>query len=139
MREAFRPYTIVKELTDGPVTSVDLVDTAGNSLDCNYVVVESLDAGAGTTKDFFHVQVSSLSVTNQTHFHASGLSGHASGVVGGVGSIHSGSVVIAVQPGDYFNSIQISHNHTNQTPFGITYGVVGVVNPISDSQKPVGS
>jgi len=52
MLTTLRPYTKVVSVTQGTHAVIDLKDSAGNSLDCNYITVDASGAG-GAAADFF--------------------------------------------------------------------------------------
>jgi len=135
METQFRPYTILARLTD--VSSIELQDTSGNSLDCNYISVES----SGTGNSFFSVSYNAPGITtplaNQTA--ASALLGTTSGITGGIARSSGGVVDFLLSDKDRVNTIKISPSVATVKNYFITYGQIQRGNPGRDNLRPIGS
>jgi len=136
MRECYRPYTKLVSMDDGAAVTVDLHDTSGNLVKCNYVTVTSVSGGLADT--FFHVTPSglnnvSLSPTDGNN-NASSLPGIAStsGVTGLVANAVGGSVVFSLNNYDTISHIIISQSTDDPASFAVTYGAVVLANPRAD-------
>jgi len=136
MRECYRPYTKLVAMSNGAAVTVDLHDTSGNIVKCNYVTVTSVSGGEADT--YFHVTPSglnnvSLSPTDENN-NASSLPGieSTSGVTGLVGNTLGGSVVFSLNNYDTISHIIISQSADQLTGFAVTYGAVVLANPRAD-------
>ena len=137
MREAYRPFTKIVTLSDQDELTIDLQDSAGSSISCNYIKVEAVSGGAGSGEMFFAFPVG-ISVGSSVA--ASGLASVAgSGVLGVGAAIGTGSVVLSLSPSDACSSIKLSQTITGSVAYAITYGVVTLSNPIRDTQFDSGS
>ena len=136
MRECYRPYTKVVAMIDGAPVTVDLHDTSGNLVKCNYVTVTSVSGGdAGV---IFSVTPSglnnvSLSPTDGNN-NASALVGitSTSGIAGLVAATVGGSVVFSLNNYDTISHVIISQAVDDKTAFAVTYGAVVLANPRAD-------
>jgi len=137
METQFRPYTILATFgtTDG--SSIGLRDTAGSSLDCNYISVES----SGTTDSFFSVSYDAPGITtplaNQTT--TSALLGTTSGITGGIGRSSGGVVEFLLSDSDRVSTIKIIPSVQTVRTYFITYGQIQRGNPGRDNLRPIGS
>ena len=146
MRQAFRPY--VKVLKIGASTAklkVDLTDSSGTPMECNYIQVEPL-AGGFESGWFLVVPIISASSTAMaadsmpTASSIEVLTGiDLSGVTGGAGNMITGAVVLSLATGDKSKSLYISQSSATATWYSITYGNVRVSNSLSDNQLPTGN
>jgi len=138
MRQAFRPYTLVI----GPSTmaagvDVDLVDTSGNALACNYISLQvSGNAGLfhrmsanfpglATPSDSFDSPADQIGVT-------------ASGVPSVYTAANGEPGTMVLSDADRVSSVNIKS--TGGTAILIlTYGQVSVGNNLRDQERPKGS
>jgi hypothetical protein len=138
MREYFRPYTIVAQLTDTNVSSITLTDSEDNALLSNYVSVEA----SGDGDAWFSVTASSISVAqaaNNSVPPASALLGDVSGLIGGIGKTNAGVVQFVLSDADRINKIDLSISEDDTTNFFITYGQIKTGNPLRDGERPIGN
>ena len=137
MEVQFRPYTIVASLASVTPSSIELRDTAGNSLDCNYISVES----SGTADSFFSVSYDAPGITtplaNQTT--APSLLGTTSGITGGIARSSGGVVEFLLSDNDRVSTIKISPSVATARTYFITYGQIQRGNPGRDNLRPIGS
>ena len=135
METQFRPYTLLATLTD--VSSIELRDTSGSLLECNYVSVES----SGTGESFFSVSYEAPGITtplaNQTA--ASALLGTTSGITGGIGKSNGGVVEFLLSDSDRVSTIKISPSIASSRTYFITYAQIQRGNPGRDNLRPIGS
>ena len=150
MREYFRPYNKIITITDADPHTVELTDSAGAKLECNYVSVTSV---SGTEGDYFQVIPSGV---NTIYGPAGGgtLSGrdlgpsaypdasartsnNASGVLGLVAGAEAGTAILSLAPQDSTNAVIISMRTApgNSNTLGVTYGQVRLANQMADNYK----
>ena len=137
METQFRPYTILATFgtTDG--SSIELRDTSGNSLDCNYISVES----SGGNNTFFTVSYDAPGITTPlaSQTAASALLGTTSGITGGLGKSNGGVVEFLLSDSDRVSTIQLSPSTVAEATYFITYGQIQRGNPGRDNLRPIGS
>jgi hypothetical protein len=144
MRQAFRPYVKLVGVTDQAPVTVNLTDSSGTAIDCNYIQVEDVSGhtGAGGGDDFFLVIPNGLSTAEgEANFpDASGITNNsASGIAGGIASVPTGTVVLSLAPSDVSNSIRLSQSNTSDHLYAVTYGNVRVTNSFADNKLPTGN
>lgn len=140
MREIIRPYSVTYRDTTAGHTDIPFVDTAGNPVLCNYVLVQC-DGAAG---NFFSVAPSGLSggksVVDQEDAEdigAAGTSTATSAVRGVFAPCDGGSAVLSLSPRDAANGIRLAYTGgTNR--FFVQYGVVHHSNTLADNIKGSG-
>jgi len=138
MREFFRPYTIVAQLTNTDVSSVTLADSTGTALKSNFVSVETSSANSAA---WVSVTASSINVAqarNNTVPPASALLGTVSGLIGGVAPSNKGVVEFVLSDADRVNTLYLSLSEDQTVNFLITYGQVQTGNPLRDGERPIG-
>ena len=138
MREYFRPYTIVAQLTNTDVSSVTLTDSTGTALKSNFVSVETSSA---TSTAWASVTASSINVAqarNNTVPPASALLGTVSGLIGGVAPSNKGVVEFVLSDADRVDTLVLSLSEDETVNFYITYGQVQTGNPLRDGERPIG-
>jgi hypothetical protein len=138
MREHFRPYTLVAQLTNTDVSAVALTDSAGTPLKSNFVSVET---SSDTSDAWASVTVSSISVSAARAGvvpPASALLGNVSGLIGGVAPTNKGVVEFVLGDADRVNTLYLSLSEDEIVNFYITYGQVKSGNPIRDDERPIG-
>lgn len=139
MRQHFRPYSLV--LSSADITTaldVDLKDSAGDALPCNYV---SLTLSGNVTG---HVRMSANFpglTTPQANFKspADSINEDASGVpaVYTTGGGEAATLVLADK--DRVSSVKIQGNQGEAVAAILTYGQVSVGNNLRDQDRPAGS
>ena len=138
MREHFRPYSLVAQLSNTNVSSINLTDSAGTALACNYVSVEGSGDGVG----WFSVAASSISVAAATDNNvqpASALLGITSGLIGGIAPMSKGVVQFVLSDADRVSQLDLSLNTNDVTNLMISYGQVQTGNPLRDGERPIGN
>ena len=137
METQFRPYTILATATSVTPSSIELRDTSGNSLDCNYISVES----SGVGNSFFSVSYDAPGIAtplaNQTT--APSLLGHTSGITGGIARSSGGVVEFLLSDSDRVSTIKIIPSVQTVRTYFITYGQIQRGNPGRDNLRPIGS
>ena len=138
MREFFRPYTIVAQLTNTDVSSVTLADSAGTALKSNFVSVETSSANntawASVTASSISVSAARAGVVPP----ASALLGTVSGLIGGVAPSNKGVVEFVLSDADRVDTLDLSLSEDETVNFFITYGQVQTGNPLRDGERPIG-
>ena len=128
MRECYRPYTKVVAMIDGAPVTVDLHDTAGNLVKCNYVTVTSVSGG--DTGVIFSVTPSGL---NNVSLSPTDGNNNASALVGITSTSGiAGLVVFSLNNYDTISHVIISQAVDDKTAFAVTYGAVVLANPRAD-------
>lgn len=138
METQFRPYTIIASLSTLTPSSIELQDTAGDALACNYVSVQSSSANF----NFFRVSYDPDGLTTPLASFSTmaNMLGDTSGVVGVVGSTYTGGVVeLLLSDKDRISQIQLSQDTTDEVKYMITYGQIQHGNPLRDNERPIGS
>ena len=147
MREHFRPYTLVSQMSGNQISAsaITLKDTAGNPLKCNYISVTA--SGIDANADFV-VQASSVGLNTPTgpgsgivtrgFPTASGVIGQTSGFVGGAATVSKGIVEFVLSDADRVSEIQIASDSVEVCNYFITYGQVQTGNPLRDNDRPIG-
>ena len=142
-REYFRPFTKVVTITDGDAHNVDLTDSAGVALDCNYITVEAV---SGVGSSFF--QVIPSGTNNNIHMSPSAFvastvyaaeAGIASGINGLASNNNGGSVVLGLAPWDAVPRVVISQGAAERIAYVVSYGNVALANQVRDGQAAPGS
>jgi len=137
MLTTLRPYTKVVSVTAATNTVIDLKDSAGSSLDCNYITVDASGAG-GAASDFFVYLSSVPGLTTPTTPNTPVLA-TASGFCGIMG------VAPGVKPVELFldnqdkvNKITVRCESSNLDVV-VTYGNIHVANALRFNDTPKGS
>ena len=137
METQFRPYSIVAKVPDNTAaSSIELRDTNGDFLFCNYVSVE----GSGSNGFFFAVTYDAKDATtpaaNQSI--AANMIGDTSGATGAIAKANGGIVELLLSDADRVNKINISHTKASEQLFMITYGQIQSGSTLRDNDRPVG-
>ena len=137
MLTTLRPYTKVVTVTADTNVVIDLKDSAGSSLDCNYITVDASGAG-GAAADFF-VYLSSvpgltnpLTPTGTVNPDVSGFCG-IMGVAPGVKPVE-----LFLDNQDRVNKITVFCK-TSNLDVVVTYGNIHVANALRFNDTPKGS
>ena len=138
MREAFRPYVKVVELTSADRVTIDLTDSSGIAFNCNYIQVSP---ASGTARGFFLAIPTGISTEKPVGnmLVASSITNSASGTLGAVDGQLTGSVVFSLPYNDVSNSIYLSQSNTTPTTYSIIYGNVREANSLADNRLPSGN
>jgi len=137
MREGFRPYTKIVDLTTTGTTQLVTHDTEGTQLQCNYCKVEPVSGTGLTTQGHFFVTVnvdSGLGYTSADRAFTLKTNADASGSLGMGSNRQTGSVIISTLSPDTFNAIKLSQSDAVNTKYLVTYGVVAQSNNLKDSR-----
>ena len=136
MREQFRPYTLVADITTTDPSSITLTDSEGTALECNFVSVEA----SGGADAFFSVILSSIPVAaGNLSKDAANMIGFTSGVIGGAARSAQGVVEFVLADNDRVSEITISQNTGDASRYFINYGEVWTGNPLRDGERPKGN
>ena len=137
MRQYFRPYSIVANIASTDTSAMTLADSAGTTLKCNYISVESSGQGDG----FFSVSLSSIQVSAVDDGYvvpAVTLEGFTSGSVGAVAPDLKGVVEFVLSDADRADTLYISQDTVGPTRYLINYGEVQHGNDLRDNLRPKG-
>jgi len=143
-RTFYRPYTkVLTPITTDTVTEVDLMDSNGRALPCNFISVE---CSSSNTDGFVQLHASSLKVApnsnrnprnidsqNHAAVGASGFMGTATTPAGGVTQLVMGL-------GNYAEKVQLRTYGITGTGVTciVTYGNVMAGNTLKDNELPQG-
>lgn len=144
MKTALKPFTTLVSLPTGAgldetASAIPLVDSQGNSLECNYISIQSVsgDINTGAFGMFF----SSLSGTPAgVVSDINGTGNSTFGVIGNTDAV-GGGVPVEVFLGDTnrVSEVQIGlANSVNVGKFALTYGVRVPINPLRAKDRPTG-
>lgn len=139
MRQAFRPYTLAIDSTNVAAGfDVDLVDTAGNKIKCNYISLTA--SGSGATR---YVRMSANFpnlTTPQANFESpTDAIGTTTSGVPSVYTVAGGEpATMVLSDADRVDSVNIRSDGGNIIAL-ITYGQVSVGNNLRDQERPRGS
>ena len=136
MITTLRPYTKVVSVTAATNTVIDLKDSAGNSLDCNYITVDA--SGGNSTQDFF-VYLSSIPGLTTPETPNALAAPDASGFCGIMGTAPGiRPVELFLDNQDRVNKITI-YCQTATISAVVTYGNIHVANALRFNDTPKGS
>ena len=139
MREAFRPYSKIVNITDGNAVEVTLHDSSGVALECNYVEV-TVVSGNNTGTYFAVVPDITTHATYAGMPTASSVGNNAaSGVAGIIADHNTGTATLSLNSPDFTTKIKISQSSTQPTNYAVVYGVVQLTNPNKDLIKTRGN
>jgi len=135
-REYLRPFTKAVTINDAAANTVELRDSAGNLMDCNYVTVEAV---SGNGNSFFLATLSGVNVgMGATDYLANSMNGIASGVNGLASNNNGGSVVFGLSHFDSVQAVVISQAAADTVTYLVSYGNVTLSNQVADAQAPRG-
>lgn len=125
MREVYRPYSKIITLTDETVTTVNLTDSEGTALECNYIQVAAV---SGSSDGYFFVSPTASTT-------AASIGNDLSASRGIIANQETGVVVLSLPASDVTSSIKISQTtgSTPDTTYAITYGNVRLSNTLRDN------
>lgn len=136
MLTTLRPYTKVVEVTADTNVVIDLKDSAGSSLDCNYITVDA--SGGNTTNDFF-VYLSSIPGLTNPETPNTPVNATTSGFCGIMGTAPGiRPVELFLDNQDRVNKITI-YCQTATINAVVTYGNIHVANALRFNDTPKGS
>ena len=166
MREYFRPYNKVVDVTTFGQYNVSFTDSSGGPLLCNYVSVTSV-SGNTESDDMFQIVPSGIdTMYGSKSGHPTGtwsnyptmpigLSGRdrgpsgytdassrssnsASGNLGLVGNADSDTLVMSVNPSEAMTGIILTQSDVTARRYSVTYGQVNLANSNADIYKDSG-
>jgi len=132
-RSFYRPFTKVLDLAANTSYTVDLTDSAGFSLPCNFISLECSSAGSTTSPDWVLLSASSLASGTNAFDDVVGGSGTLGVVANSQGGV--AQLVTGMNAGLTTVGLQVSGAAT--VAF-LTYGNVMVGNTLKDNQRPQG-
>ena len=134
MRQVIKPFTKIFTVTSGTSEIIELRDTSGTLLDCNYASVET-NAGVATT-GYVHVEPSSI-YANPVDLSATSGVASFSGAGGVSFQTGGGPIELSVADADRFNALKITAYDANALIL-LNYGVIKHQNPLRDNDRPGG-
>ena len=141
--EYIRTYALVAEINNVHVSSIELRDTAGSLLDCNYVKVDTSanPAGGGASRlNRFRVNFDNQNLTtpleNQTV--VSGDLGSTSGSTGQYILVNE-SCEFFFSDANRVNTIKVDQFNDTNTLFLVTYGQMKSQGPRRQNLRSIGS
>jgi len=139
MRQAFRPYTLAISNSDlATGFDVDLVDSAGNPLECNYI---SLQASGSEPTRYVRMSANFPNLTTpQANFESpADQVGTTSSGVPSVYTVAGGEpATMILSDSDRVSSVNIRSDGGSIIAL-ITYGQVSVGNNLRDQERPRGN
>lgn len=129
-REYLRPFSKMVRIADADAHIIELKDTAGTFLECNYVTVEAV-SGGGNSVFLATPSGIQLSAANDKYV-ASSMLGVASGTFGLVSNNAGGSVVLGLAPYDSVKAIVLSQDEATAVTYVVSYGNVALSNQLQD-------
>lgn len=133
MRQVLKPFTKIYTVTSGTTEVIELRDTSGTLLDCNYASIESNTIL--TTTGYIHVEPSSI-YANEVDLSATSGAG-SSGAGGATIQTGGGPIEFSVADSDRFNALKVTA-YQSTAPLIINYGVIKHQNPLRDNDRPPG-
>lgn len=142
MRQHFRPYTMVVTSNNTTVEKeVNLKDTAGNALACNYVSIAVSGTGVASTSRFRAAIAPNDITTAKANFDSTIDSYDVT--TSGVPSVTftaSQPAELLLSDKDRVDTIYLqAYQSGGNAAYLITYGQISVGNNIRDQERPVGS
>ena len=131
MRQTLKPYTKIYTVAADTTEVIELRDTSGTLIDCNYLSVEA--NASVTAQEYIHVQPSSIYANDVLLSSTSGpvdFSG-AGGVTFRSGG---GPIELSVADFDRFNAVSITA-YNKATDLILNYGVIKHQNPLRDNER----
>ena len=139
MIQTVRPFTKYVTLATTVTSGIDLVDTAGSSLECNWLKVTTSGAATGNEVDFT-VYLSSLPGLVTPTTPNAVVDGGASGFCGLHGKGNGVSPVeIFLDDQDRVSKLQIHNGDTGSVTYAVSYGVIHTANPLRFNERPKGT
>jgi len=135
-REYLRPFSKMVRIADADAHIIELKDTAGTFLECNYITVEAV-SGSGSSVFLATPSGIDLSAANDKYV-ASSMLGIASGTFGLASNSAGGSVVLGLAPYDSVKAIVLSQGVAEAVTYVVSYGNVALANQLQDSQASRG-
>ena len=131
MRQTLKPYTKIYNVAAGTTEVIELRDTSGTLVDCNYLSVESNVSVA--QKGYVHVEPSSIYANDVLLSSTSGLA-NFSGAGGVTFQTGGGPVELSVADFDRFNAVSITA-YDVAADLILNYGVIKHQNPLRDNER----
>lgn len=131
MRQTLKSYTKIYPVAEGVTEVIELRDTSGTLVDCNYLSVEANISVA--QKGYIHVEPSSIYANDVLLSSTSG-SGDFSGAGGVTFQQGGGPVEISVADFDRFNAVSIT-SYDIAANVILNYGVIKHQNPLRDNER----
>ena len=131
MRQTLKPYTKIYTVSAGTTEVVELRDTSGTLVDCNYLSVEA--NVSVTDQASIHVEPSSI-YANQVELSSTSGIVTFSGAGGVTFQSGGGPVELSVADFDRFNAVRITA-YDKDTKLILNYGVIKHQNPLRDNER----
>ena len=131
MRQTLKSYTKIYTVADGVTEVIELRDTSGTLVDCNYLSVEVNTSIV--TPGYVHVEPSSIYANDVLLSSTSG-SVDFSGAGGVTFQRGGGPVELSVADFDRFNAVSIT-SYDGAADLILNYGVIKHQNPLRDNER----
>lgn len=131
MRQTLKSYTKIYDVGEDATETIELKDTSGTLVDCNYLSVETNAAVADT--GYIHVQPSSI-YANEVDLSATSGVVTFSGAGGVTFQLGGGPVEVSVADFDRFNAVSIT-SYDAAAKVILNYGVIKHQNPLRDNER----
>lgn len=134
MRQVLKSFTKIYTVTSGTSEVIELRDTSGTLLDCNYASIESNTSIV--TTGYIHIEPSSV-YANEVDLSATSGTVSFSGAGGATIQTGGGPIEFSVADSDRFNALKVTA-YQSTAPLIINYGVIKHQNPLRDNDRPPG-
>ena len=131
MRQTLKPYTKIYTVAADTTEVIELRDTSGTLIDCNYLSVEANHSV--TAEGYVHVEPSSI-YANDVGLSATSGSVNFSGAGGVTFQRGGGPIELSVADFDRFNAVSIT-SYDAPAELILNYGVIKHQNPLRDNER----
>ena len=131
MRQVIKPYTKIYTISANTTEVIELRDTSGTLVECNYLSVEGNTSV--TAIGYIHLQPSSV-YANQVDLSSTSGVTTFSGAGGVTFQYGGGPIEISVADFDRFNAVSITSYGANAGLI-LNYGVIKHQNPLRDNER----
>ena len=132
MRQTLKSFTKIYTVAADATEIIELRDTSGTLVDCNYLSVE---ANANVQADgYIHVEPSSI-YANQVDLSSTSGVVTFSGAGGVTFQSGGGPIELSVADFDRFNAVSITAYDATASNLILNYGVIKHQNPLRDNER----
>lgn len=131
MRQVIKPFTKIITVAADTAQIIELRDTSGTLIECNYLSVET-DSSV-TAQGYVHVEPSSI-YANEVNLSSTSGSVDFSGAGGVTFQRGGGPIEISVADFDRFNAVRIT-SYDQTAALILNYGVIKHQNPLRDNER----
>ena len=131
MRQVIKPFTKIYTVAADTTEIIELRDTSGTLIECNYLSVET-DSSV-TAQGYVHIEPSSI-YANEVNLSSTSGSVDFSGTGGVTFQRGGGPIEISVADADRFNAVRIT-SYDQTAALILNYGVIKHQNPLRDNER----